>query len=144
MITNHWSNGEYYISADKSLLNIPYIHHYLCFQSYWAEGRAYETVDQSIQNSTCFGVYIHGKQIGFARVISDKATFGYLADVFIDEQYRGLGLSKWLMKVILDYPEFQNFHNWLLLTKDAQGLYAQFGFSVYPNPERVMRKSSIG
>jgi len=143
MQKNEWIKGDYFISTDIALLNISYIQNYLSQHSYWAEGIPYEIVERSIQNSICFGVYKAQQQIGFARVITDKTTFAYLADVFIDEQYRGLGLSKWLMKIMMDYPEFQNLRNWMLVTKDAHGLYEQFGFLVHPQPERVMRKNNF-
>ena len=130
------------ISTNATEFNLPYIHHYLSTQSYWAAGIPLETVKRSIANSLCFGVFENDKQVGFARVISDMATFGYLADVFIDKNYRGLGLSKLLMKTIMAYPELQHLRNWLLMTKDAHGLYEQYGFAVHPHPERVMRKTN--
>src|ERR1700712_302077 len=92
----------------------------------WAENIPVEVVQRSIDGAVCFGVYDEGEQIGFARVITDKATFGYLADVFIDERYRGLGLSKWLMETIMSHPELQGFRNWQLATRDAHTLYAKF------------------
>ena len=87
----------------------------------------------------CFGAYEGDRQLGFARVVTDYATFGYLADVFIDENYRGLGLSKWLVQTIMAHPQLQGFRSWQLATKDAHGLYAQFGFKPLENPERIMR-----
>ena len=132
------------ISTDKSKLNIPYIHHFLA-QSYWAENIPVEIVQRSIDGAVCFGVYDDGEhQIGFARVITDKATFGYLADVFIDEKFRGRGLSKWLMETIMAHPELQGFRNWQLGTRDAHGLYLKFGFKPLDNPERIMRKNIPG
>ncbi|MEP7144985.1 MAG: GNAT family N-acetyltransferase [Ferruginibacter sp.] len=131
------------ISTNKSKLNIPYIHRFLS-QTYWAENIPLEIVQRSIDGSVCFGVYEGDHQIGFARVITDKATFGYLADVFIDEIYRGRGLSKWLMEIIIAHPELQGFRTWQLATKDAHGLYAKFGFKQLDNPERIMRKHDPG
>ena len=131
---------NYLISTDRRRLDLVYIHDYLCHQSYWAAGIPLETVKKSIEGSFCFGVYDQKRQIGFARVITDHATYGYLADVFIDENYRRLGLSKWLMEVILSHPELQGFRRWMLGTRDAHGLYAQFGFEPLDNPERVMHK----
>lgn len=128
---------NYFISTDKEKLDIPYIHRFLA-TSYWAEQIPIETVRKSIEGSGCFGVYEGNRQVGFARVITDKATFGYLADVFIDEAYRGRGLSKWLIEVILSHPDLQGFRRWMLATKDAHGLYAQFGFSPIDNPGRFM------
>jgi len=131
--------GNYSISTAKEKLDIPFIHAFLS-RSYWAENIPFETVQKSIEGSVCFGLYEGNKQIGFARVITDLATFGYLADVFIDENYRGRGLSKWLVEIIMDYPELQGFRSWQLATKDAHGLYARFGFTIPDNPERIMRK----
>ncbi len=131
---------QYIISTDKKKLDIPFIQQFLA-QSYWAENIPVAIVEKSIEGSLCFGVYDGTSQIGFARVITDYATFGYLADVFIDEHYRGRGLSKWLMEIITAHPQLQGFRVWLLGTKDAHGLYAQFGFTVLDNPERFMRKA---
>ena len=133
-----WQNGNYTISTDISRLNIIYIHSFLT-TSYWAEGIPVATVKKSIENSMCFGLYEHDKQIGFARMITDKATFGYLADVFIDEAYRGRGLSKWLMEVITGHPDLQGFRRWMLGTRDAHGLYRQFGFTDLTMPDRWMQ-----
>lgn len=131
--------GSFTISTDKTKLNIPYIHRFLA-QSYWAENIPPEIVQRSIVGSMCFGVYDGENQIGFARVVTDKATFGHLADVFIDEQYRARGLSKWLVETILSHPELQGFRSWQLGTRDAHGLYAKFGFKPVDHPERMMRK----
>ena len=130
----------YTISTDKEKLDIPYIHQFLT-HSYWAENIPLKTVQQSIEGSCCFGVFEKQQQIGFARVITDYATFGFLKDVFIDENFRGRGLSKWLMQVILGHPQLQGFRSWMLATKDAHGLYAQSGFAALENPERVMREA---
>jgi len=129
---------DYHISTNKEKLDIPFIHRFLS-HSYWAEDIPLDIVKRSIDGSMNFGVYDGGRQIGFARVITDHATFGYLADVFIDENYRGLGLSKWLMQTIMAHPQLQGFRSWQLATKDAHGLYAQFGFKSLENPERIMR-----
>jgi len=129
---------DYSISTDKSKINIELVHDYLCNHSYWAEGIPIETVKKSIDHSLCFGLYNNGRQIGFARVISDFATYAYLADVFIVPEERGKGLSKWMMQVILNHPELQGLRRFVLATKDAHGLYEQFGFIVYPNPDRIM------
>ena len=131
---------QYIISIDKEKLDIPFIQRFLA-HSYWAENIPVAIVEKSIEGSFCFGVYEGSRQIGFARVITDYATFGYLADVFIDEQFRGRGLSKWLMEIITAHPQLQDFRVWLLGTKDAHGLYAQFGFTALDNPERFMRKA---
>jgi GNAT superfamily N-acetyltransferase len=136
-----WQKNEFTISTDPAMLDIPYIHAFLSTNSYWAEGIPIETVSASVSGSICFGMYSAERQIGFARVITDKATFGYLADVFIDEAYRGQGLSKWMMETILAHPELQGFRIWQLSTRDAHGLYEQFGFEVPADPKRIMRKN---
>lgn len=131
---------DFLITTDPALLNLVYIHNYLSTQSYWAKNIPYEIVKRSIANSYCFGLYCKGEQIGFARVITDFATFGYLCDVFIDANYRGRGLAIWLMDVIHAHPALQGFRNWLLGTKDAHNLYKRFGYGVHPEPNRIMRK----
>ena len=126
------------ITTEKDFFNIEFIHAFLS-SSYWAENIPIETVQKSIDNSLCFGVFHLGKQIGFARVITDKATFAYLADVFIDEAYRGQGLSKWLMEEIMAHPEIQGIRRFMLATRDAHGLYAQFGFGPMTFTDRWMQ-----
>jgi len=123
------TNGSYSISTNKALLNVAYVHQYLSQQSYWAHNIPLHTVAKSINNSLCFGVYDNKQQIGFARLVTDMATFAYLADVFIDEAYRGKGLSKWLLQFIQAHPELQCLRRWMLGTKDAHGLYEQFGWT---------------
>ena len=130
--------GQYSISTNKEKLDIEYIHQFLS-HSYWAENIPFEIVKRSVEGAICFGVYDNNKQIGFARVVTDRATFGYLADVFIDENYRGRGLSKWLMQVILSHPGLQGLRRILLATSDAHGLYTQYGFTPLNNPERWMQ-----
>lgn len=126
------------ITTETSFFNVEFIHAFLS-QSYWAENIPIETVQKSIDNSLCFGVFHLGRQIGFARVITDKATFAYLADVFIDEAYRGQGLSKWLMEEMMNHEDLQGLRRMMLATRDAHGLYAQFGFSELTFPERWMQ-----
>jgi GNAT superfamily N-acetyltransferase len=125
------------ISTDKEKLDAAVVHDFLT-NSYWAPGISLEKVNKRIQNSLCFGVYVDEKQIGFARIITDFDSFAYLADVFILEPFRGLGLSKALMKTILSHPDLQGLRRWILATKDAHGLYAQFGFKPLEIPERWM------
>lgn len=134
----HVRKGQYVISTDKEKLDINYIHGFLS-HSYWAEDIPLNIVKKSIEYSICFGVYNDTQQVGFARVITDQSTFAHLADVFIDEKYRGLGLSKWLMEIIMGHPELQGLRTWQLGTLDAHGLYAKFGFRPIENPERSMR-----
>ena len=128
------------ISTDKSKLDIAVIHHYLSKESYWAKNIPFELVQKSIEGSICFGVYHNSRQIGYARMVSDCATFGYLADVFIIDEYRGKGLSKWLMQEIMNYPAFEPLRRWMLATRDAHGLYKQFGFTGLDKPERIMQR----
>jgi GNAT superfamily N-acetyltransferase len=129
---------SYAISTDKSLLDVHAIHDYLSNQSYWAKGRLLESVLCTIEHSICFGLYHANKQIGFARVITDQATFAYLADVYVLETHRGRGLSKWMMDYIMNYPKLQNLRRFLLATRDAHTLYEQFGFKPLSKPERWM------
>jgi len=126
------------ISTDKELLDRDMICQYLSKESYWAKGIPVEKVYVAIDNSMCFGIYKDGQQVGFARVITDKATFAYLCDVFVLEEFRGQGLSKWLVQNILAHDELQGFRRWLLATNDAHGLYSQFGFTPITNPEKWM------
>lgn len=132
-----WSKGEYEVSTDPGRVDATVVHEFLT-NSYWARGISLETVRQSIENSLCFGVYGHGRQVGFARVISDRATFAYLADVFILPEYRRRGLSKWLMECIMGHPDLQGLRRWMLATQDAHGLYRQFGFTSLNSPDRWM------
>ncbi len=134
----NWVKDNYTISTDKSLLNVEFIHRYLCNKSYWAENIPDHVVKKSIEGSLCFGIYADNKQIGFARVVTDAASFAYLADVFIGGEYRGRGLSKWLMQVIMAHPDLQGLRRFMLATRDAHGLYEQFGFSLLSSPERWM------
>jgi GNAT superfamily N-acetyltransferase len=131
-------NTDYSISTDKEKLQIEIIHYYLSVESYWAKHIPLQIVKQSIENSLCFGVYFKNIQVGFARVITDYATFSYLADVFILEPHRGKGLSKWLMKSIMAHPKLQGVRRFCLATKDAHSLYAQFGFKPLSKPESIM------
>jgi len=124
-------------SKDKSQLNIDFIHSYLT-QSYWAKGRTKEEVQFTIDNSICFGMYLEGEQIGFARVITDKLVFAYLMDVFIDDKYQGKGYGHQLMQAVLNDEELKNVKRWLLITLDAQEFYAKSGFHKLEHPERVM------
>jgi N-acetylglutamate synthase-like GNAT family acetyltransferase len=132
------TKDNYSISTDKTKLDIKTIHDFLT-HSYWAENIPVEIVQRSIEGSLCFGVFVGEKQIGFARMITDKATFAYLADVFIIEAYRGKGLSKWLMEVILTHSELQGLRRIMLATRDAHSLYSQFGFSPLNHTDRWMQ-----
>lgn len=130
-------NG-FIFSDNKELLQIDAIHQYLSQESYWAKNILLEVVMRSIENSLCFGVYKDNYQIGFARWITDKATFGWLCDVYIESDYRGQGLSKKLMSFMIFHPDLQGLRRYQLATLDAHGLYEQFGFKAIQNPERQM------
>lgn len=135
-----WQRGECTISTDQARLDLNLIHDFLTNSSYWAVGRSFETVKRSIENSLSFGLYESEKQIGFARIVTDYATFAWVADVFILEEARGRGLGTWLMEVILSHPELQGFRRWSLATKDAHEIYRRFGFSELKRPERWMER----
>ncbi|WP_291913665.1 GNAT family N-acetyltransferase [Chitinophaga sp. CB10] len=130
--------GPFSISTDNSKLDIPLIQRFLSQDSYWAKDIPIDVVERMIAGSLCFGVYKGDAQAGFARLVTDKATFAYLCDVFILPEYRGQGLSKFLMRVIMDYFESQQLRRILLATQDAHGLYAQFGFKPLEEPQRYM------
>jgi GNAT superfamily N-acetyltransferase len=127
----------FHISTDKSLLDKKVIHEFIS-NSYWAKDIPMEILERSIDNSICFGVYEDAAQVGFARVVTDKATFGYLADVFILESHRGKGLSKMLMDAVMSHPELQGLRRFMLATRDAHGLYAKYGFTPPAMPDRLM------
>lgn len=128
----------YEISTDYDRLQVGLIHQYLSQHSYWAQNIPLAVVERSLQHSLCFGVYAPDGQVGFARVITDRATFAYLADVFILPAHRGKGLSKQLMEAIHEHPDLQQLRRWVLFTRDAHGLYAQFGWK--PIPEEMIPK----
>jgi len=125
------------ISTDPARLDIDLVHEFLN-TSYWARGRRRSVVERSISNSLCFGAYQNGCQVAFARVVSDRAVFAYLMDVFVVPEYRGQGISKALMRAVLDHPDLQNLRLFVLGTRDAHGLYAQFGFQPLVEPDRWM------
>jgi GNAT superfamily N-acetyltransferase len=126
------------ISTDKTRLDVAMIHNFLANQSYWVPGIARQSVEKSIQNSLCFGAYTQGRQVGFARVVSDFVRFAHLLDVFVLEEFRGQGTAKRLMSTILSHPELSTIMRFTLGTADAHGLYRQFGFTAPASPERQM------
>jgi len=128
---------EFTISTDKNKIDLDYVQKFLS-QSYWSPGTPMQVVKKAMEGSLCFGVYENNKQVGYARVITDTATFAYLADVFIDENYRGRGLGKWLVKMIVKHPDLHGLRRIILTTKDAHKVYEQCGFMSVPNPERYM------
>ncbi len=113
---SEWQREGFSINTDRDRLDVEVIHTFLSRDSYWGQGRAVETVKRSIENSLNFGLYHGEQQVGFARVVTDYATFAWLADVFVLEQYRGKGLGKWLIEVIISHPELQKFRRWVLAT----------------------------
>jgi len=135
-----WQHGEFTVSTDRNRLQLDVIHKYLSEESYWATERTREQTERAIKNSLPFGAYKGENLIGFARVVTDYATFAYLGDVFILPKFQSGGLGKFLMKTIVEHPELQDFRRWILATKDAHTLYEKFGFSALRHPARWMEK----
>ena len=125
------TKDNYLISTNPALLDIAAIHQYLSVESYWAKGIPYATVQKSITHSLCFGMYEAGKQIGLARLITDRTAFAYLCDVYVLPSHQGKGLGKWLMQTVHAHPDLQGLRRWMLATRDAHGLYAQFGWQQF-------------
>jgi GNAT superfamily N-acetyltransferase len=138
MAVYEWQKGEFEITTDQTRLDLDAIHEYLAQQSYWARGVPRPTLEKSVRNSLCFGLSEGNRQIGFARVISDYATIAYLGDVFVSPEYRGRGLAKWLMECVMAHPDLQNLRRWILVTKDAHGLYRRYGFTQLARHESFM------
>jgi GNAT superfamily N-acetyltransferase len=129
--------GEFTVSTDPERLDLDVVYGFLT-ECYWAKGIPRDVVARSIKNSLCFGLYADGKQVGFARVISDYATYAYIGDVFVLDSFRGAGLGKWLMECIMRHPRLQGLRRWSLVTRDAHGLYAQLGFKPLKEPQNHM------
>jgi len=127
--------GKYLISTDKSLLSLDTVYDFLVNRSYWAKNRKREQIEKSIENSLCFGAYDAGRQVAIARVVTDYSVMYWLCDVFVDEEYRGQGIGKLLVESVVNHPDLKDLYG-ILATRDAQGLYKQYGFAV-PNPEMV-------
>ena len=140
-MAEEWRRGNYMISTDPSMLDLDIVHGFLQ-RSYWAAERPLETVKRSIEHSLSFGLYEgnDGRQVGFARVVTDFATFAWLCDVFIDDAQRGQGLGVWLMETVVGHPELQCLRLWMLGTRDAHGLYEKIGFTPLSVPEKWMQK----
>lgn len=132
------ADNGFIFSDDKGKIDAAAVHLFLSTQSYWAEGIPLQTVTKSIENSLCFGIYKETLQIGFARWITDRATFAYLADVYVEEEFRGMGLSKKLMSLMLFHPDLQGLRRYMLATRDAHRLYSQYGFEPLESPENIM------
>ena len=131
------STGEFEITTDPARIDVAAVHQFLT-TSYWAKGVPETTFRRSIQNSLCFGIHRGNELAGFARVITDYATFAYLADVFVLERFRGRGLAVWLMQCIMGHPDLEGLRRWSLVTRDAHGLYRKFGFRELAAPQRWM------
>ena len=129
--------GDYVISTDRSRIDVAAVHAFLS-QSYWSPGIPEDVIRRGIAGAICFGIYHDRDQVAFARVITDQATYAYLSDVYVLESHRGRGLAKWLMDVIMSHPSLQGLRRFALSTRDAHGLYAQFGFETVANPDRQM------
>lgn len=144
MVHDLWQ-GDYLVSTDRTLLDADAVHRYLTV-SYWAAGIPRAVVDRSLENSLCFGLYhapqgaTERTQVGLARVVTDNATFAYLCDVYVLEQHRGSGLGKLLMRAVHSHPALQGLRRFSLFTRDAHGLYAQFGWSALSSPDRAMER----
>lgn len=134
---NYHRNG-FAVSTDPALLDIDLVHDYLSRETYWAAGIPRDTLVRAIVGSLCFGVYEGDAQVGFARVVTDRATFAYLCDVFVLPEFRGRGLSKWLMECVVAHPDLTGLRRFVLVTKDAHGLYAKFGFETPVDPTGYM------
>jgi GNAT superfamily N-acetyltransferase len=135
-----WHRSPYTVSTDHQRLDVATVHRFLSEESYWAKGRSLEVTCKSINHSICFGLYheMSGEQHGFARAITDLATYAYMADVFILREYRGQGLGKWLVQCVLEHPDLHGLRSWGLKTANAHGLYARYGFTNLAKPEMMM------
>jgi GNAT superfamily N-acetyltransferase len=133
-----WNRGDYVISTVPERLDIDLLHRFLSEEAYWSPGVPREVVERSIEHSLNFGLYRDGDQIGFARVVTDYTTFGWLADVFVLGDHRGLGLGTWLVETVLSHPDLRTLRRWILGTADAHELYARFGFRAAAGDPRYM------
>jgi GNAT superfamily N-acetyltransferase len=138
-MTTEWTRDGFTISTDPARIDLEMVHGFLA-GSYWATGIPREVVRRSMEHALCFGVYHGDRQVGFARVISDRATFAYLGDVFVLDAYRGRGLAAWLLEVIQAHPELQGLRRWVLLTRDAHDLYRKAGWTPLAAPDRYMER----
>lgn len=135
-----WSCDAYVVSCDPAATSLEVVHRYLAEESNWAKNIPRAVVATEIANSLCFSLLHRNTQVGFARVITDRATIAYLGDVFVLESHRGKGLSKWLLQCVIGHPDLQGLRRWILLTSNAHGLYEKFGFAPTAAPEKWMEK----
>ncbi|MBI1798406.1 MAG: GNAT family N-acetyltransferase [Candidatus Eisenbacteria bacterium] len=154
-----WKRGDYLLTTDPARVDVEAVHAFLA-GSYWARGIPFEVVQRSVEHSLNFSLWhepqaatdaasapgsslgpaTSAAQVGFARVITDYATFGYVGDVYVLEAHRGRGLSKWMMRTMIEHPDLQGFRRWSLLTRDAHDLYRPLGFTPLASPERWMER----
>jgi len=139
-----YRQGEFEISTDPARLDAEAIHQFLAYESYWAAGMARDVLEKALAHSLNFGLYSGPRQIGLARVVTDYATFAYLCDVYVHADYRGQGLGQWLMGCVVAHPELQTLRRFALATRDAHGLYEQFGWKALARPERHMERLPEG
>jgi GNAT superfamily N-acetyltransferase len=130
--------SDYILTFDRDRIDVDLVHRYLSQESYWATNIPRAVVEESIRNSLCVSAFSGAEQVGFARVITDYATFGYLADVFVVEEHRGRGISKRIVEAAITHPQLAKLRRWQLVTRDAHGLYEQYGFRALTHPERHM------
>ena len=135
-----WTRGDFMVTTESEKISLDVVHAFLANESYWAKNIPRDVVEQSIENSLCFGLFQNEEQIGFARVITDRATIAYLGDVFVLTTHRGQGLSQWLMECVMSHPDLLGLRRWILLTGDAHGWYEKFGFTAIAAPQKWMEK----
>jgi len=133
-----WSRDGFEVSDDPVRLDLATIHRFISVESYWAEGISESLLARAIANSLCFGLYRDGRQLGFARMVTDRATYGYLCDVYVEREHRGSGLGKWLVACVLEHPDLQGLRRIALMTRDAHDLYRPFGFRALPEATRYL------
>jgi GNAT superfamily N-acetyltransferase len=135
-----WTRDDYRLSTDIDEFDFDAVHRYLSEVAYWSPGIAREKVERAARHSLAFGLFLRDEQIGYARMITDTATFAYLADVFVLPAHQGAGLGKWMMQCVMAHPDLQGLRRMMLVTSDAHGLYARLGFGASRHPERIMEK----
>jgi len=134
-----WERSPYRISDDPEVVDVTVVHDFLA-NSYWARGIPRETVVRGIAHSLPFSLFLGDRQVGFARAVTDRATFAYLADVFVIDEHRGRGLGAWLVSTVLAHPDLSGLRRWLLATRDAHGLYRKFGFTAVADPSTLLTR----